>query len=858
MPRRFTTEDVRAAFESYGYAVPSDFVYMNNHQKIEVTDTRTGDKIQMTYKQLQYRINKGQIQQIADYELPHSEVHKEVKRNTKRLDTNDTKALFEKYGYSVRPDYVHKNNTTKVWVHDEQLDEDVFMNYKQLKYRIDRGRSEYEIDPFRRLMEAISIEEDPHYKKLNNVERYEKRFGEEFKNYDYEFKKDVMELSKELLKKLLLRRPFTFAIGDDPYSKLYEKRLYALSHAMKFAAPKINMDIAMTIHNNNGTVQYARLNENTINLLDTILEYNDDADISDSNNVIIDTFCDVNRIDFEFREFAKGKRHVGAFFPYYNLSDIDLTGYGIYRKNEVVNESCLLTAFKTSGILSDDQLSLLRTQLRTKLVPKEELKYISELFKIHINCKIHYANSKSSHTDYGEEYKPKTIKLHIIEDHYILDKDVMSTPFYVKNYDKINANEWFKNHERKKMLKKWNFKNDRERKHEFAKNGCSIKLFIDTMIESGLLEPMSDKDKHRLKYEPDIDPQYIPKIPISCTQSSRKLVVKNKHNYPGRNKLLSPKTLFGYDVSQQDLPKRYNELQKLVDSLNLRSNIDVKLYYRFGDLMQKIMYEYGCFDDVYELTGDVSDKIRSELRFPKVIWNEGLYEGKLYYIDQAGAYMSSVTSIPTGIPDENGVFKGVNTKIKELIQKLYVFRMRAKKFNNNGLATTIKFLMNSSWGYSMKKPRYIQKKYFKDLDNYLETYGPYIAKYEYTKGKSGYVYKVNPYVQHYSYPQFARSVLNNFNNKMSELGNIVNILYSKVDSALITEDDYNKLVDMGYISEITLGKFKVEHIFTKMYVKSAEKWIGMNEDGTYFYHLPQKLKNICMNSDDPIETLMKA
>lgn len=41
--------------------------------------------------------------------------------------------------------------------------------------------------------------------------------------------------------------------------------------------------------------------------------------------------------------------------------------------------------------------------------------------------------------------------------------------------------------------------------------------------------------------------------------------------------------------------------------------------------------------------------------------------------------MSSVTSIPSGMPDDDGNFKSENTKIKELIEHLYDIRMKAKK-----------------------------------------------------------------------------------------------------------------------------------------------------------------------------------
>ena len=355
-------------------------------------------------------------------------------------------------------------------------------------------------------------------------------------------------------------------------------------------------------------------------------------------------------------------------------------------------------------------------------------------------------------------------------------------------------------------------------------------------------------------------------------EATRQINIKDKKNYvkPGYNgvphayvrpgineiglRLKHNKFLFGYDVKDDEIDQRLHELQRLVDSLNLRHKINVSLYFKFSELMQKIMYEYGCLDDVYEFSGDISQKIRSELQFPKIIWSEGHYVGKLYYIDQAGAYMSSVTSIPSGMPDDDGNFKSENTKIKELIELLYDIRMKAKKIGMDKLATTIKYMMNSSWGYSMKKPKLIKHRFVKDVDEYVKRYDPFIIKYRYTCGRSGYVDRINPYVESYSYPQFARSVLNTFNAKMKELCNKVNVLYSKTDSALIYENDYKKLLSENWIGE-KLGLFKVEHIFTEVYVKSAEKWIGKNEDGTYFYHMSKKLKDICSKSDDPIKCL---
>ena len=51
----------------------------------------------------------------------------------------------------------------------------------------------------------------------------------------------------------------------------------------------------------------------------------------------------------------------------------------------------------------------------------------------------------------------------------------------------------------------------------------------------------------------------------------------------------------------------------------------------------------------------------------------------MYYIDLNGAYLSCINNIPTGKPDKNYEFEGKNTKIKELLEKLYDIRIKLKK-----------------------------------------------------------------------------------------------------------------------------------------------------------------------------------
>ena len=762
----------------------------------------------------------------------------------RKLNTNFVRRRFNEYGYRVPENFNYVNNITHIRVYDEYNNCYENITYKMLTYRINHGRpsrNDTESQEFiTQLMNMPLSQETP--RRTSGQSAIDKN-------------QNINSLVKKLLKEKTFILNFE---NNEPGSKEHINALYTLLNALKIAAPKIDKDIRMTIETKYNEISYAHVNQNTIDVLEYLLEYND-FNLSDSNDVLVFNINDYKQITFEFIDFKKGKRITAAFFPYYNISDIDLSSYGIYHKDEWANpESCLITAFRSSGILDENEMNLLTSFIKTKSVPREELKNIAETFKTHIICKVHY-DEKTSTREFGKEYERK-IKLHILSNHYILDKDVNVTPFYIKHYEQINSDVRFKNHPRKHMLKRFD-----DNKHdplglrperpygsyEFDKKPCNIIKVIKTMIDNKLLIPMTNNEIRIQKFS-EGNSWALPAAPFGAF---RLIHVKDKQNL--LSVLNMPKQtkgayLFGYDPEDDEINSRLDELQNVINQLNLRHHVNVRLYYKFSELMQKIMFEYGCLDNVYELTGTIQQKIISSLKtlFPKTIWNKELINGTLYYIDQAGAYMSSVKSIPAGVSDDDGNFKTENTKIKELIEKLYEFRINAKNNGNDKLATTLKFMMNSCWGYSMKKPKLIKHKFVKDVNKYIETYAPYVVKYN-----NNYVDTIKPYVENYSYPQFARSVLTNFNSKMKELSNKVNILYSKVDSALITEEDYLKLKKDGMIGNC-LGQFKVEHVFTQFYAKSAEQWIGKNIDGTYHYHLTKNLKEICMKMKDPIRYLM--
>ena len=202
--------------------------------------------------------------------------------------------------------------------------------------------------------------------------------------------------------------------------------------------------------------------------------------------------------------------------------------------------------------------------------------------------------------------------------------------------------------------------------------------------------------------------------------------------------------------------------------------------------------------------------------------------------------MNFVKYIETGKPNELGQFESKNERIGEVIKMLYDVRINAKREGNQKLATTLKFIMNSTWGYSISKPRIIKNKYVQKVDNYIQRFGSYVLKYNYMNNEAGFVNSINGYVENFTFPQFARSVLNEYNKFFDSVKTLVPVFYENIDAILTNEEGYETLNSLGLISPDELGKFKVDKIFSEIAIKSNRLYVATTIDGEKVYHVSKK------------------
>ena len=136
---------------------------------------------------------------------------------------------------------------------------------------------------------------------------------------------------------------------------------------------------------------------------------------------------------------------------------------------------------------------------------------------------------------------------------------------------------------------------------------------------------------------------------------------------------------------------------------------------------------------------------------------------------------------------------------------------------------TIKYMMNTVYGYSIRRKEKLKKIFSKDIQKTLDYQGKYVVRYD------DKVVTIKKCVsEHFYYPQYTKRLLKNYHAKMKTISELVDVLYCNIDAILVSESDYLKLKELGYINE-DLGYFSVQHVFTKFAIKNSRTWIAITD-----------------------------
>ena len=702
-------------------------------------------------------------------------------------------------GYIPDNDFTYRNNKQKHRVYDILNSKYVHVSLQTLDYNIKKGNRPLWEEP---TLPASTDSEDP--PATDPLSRFSRNHDEAFRQLPIEVQQATFNDYKQLRGMIGRQKDFTYTFTATHDQAATTTQMRATILALQDSMPKLlskGITIRLKITTQGGLERYFHINPTTLNDLWMIFkDVEPDFAVEDSSGNFALSTLDIATIHYTFKQKTQGKQVAAGFFCFINTSNTNLERYGIYTTNtlEQAAEPCILTAFKASNIMTDNEINQLQEMINTRLFPQQALKHIADHFNISIYVRNYHEQAggkcKTSHVEFTPPTANRTIKLMIMHSHYMLYEQVQP---------KLTSYQLIKN-----MLKDGSLRPYTAREYEQV-----FKAIINTSVRHyhGQEHATSGYTAARLI-------KRMPKAPTA------------KNNHRATSSSMYGEHLFGYIPT--DVNAALNELQDFVNSIPLRNKINVREYFKFSTLMQRIMYEYGCFDDVYELAGTLRDNIRASLTFPKrVLTTDHLppSDGPYYYLDFNGAYCSFMKSIPTG-PEANGP---PNTKIAELIQ--FMYDKRKAPTTSPSLARTIKFIMCSCYGTSIAKPKTVKHKWSDNIEATIRNQGDFVASHG-SNTVQGFVNIIQPYVEHYSHPHFAKAILDGFNNAVIQLQNTVNVLFQNIDAFVVNEADYNKLLQLGYVHPTELGKLKVEHVFESMTFYSKMRWYGVNLDGSIFKH----------------------
>lgn len=261
--------------------------------------------------------------------------------------------------------------------------------------------------------------------RINIIE--EKKRQHEYINQVYTNLRDGKEFEVKLGKMPITDLEFikTLSKYDGRYRITIANKIITLNEKNRLKLEEIikNNLIYEDVSDSFGMITVAIMNEESI-LLTPIGKYEKEA--------FIDT-------DDEDEPKIKRKRE-GAFFKHINLTNIDLTRYGIYNdiNKNYYYDNCIIDALSMGG-MNKEKLNEARIIIKDRNFPKCKIEDLCNRLKIKIIVKTDDTKHKDTYgKNFVEEYK-----IGCLDEHYFIIEDVNITSYALENYfDLKDINEF--------------------------------------------------------------------------------------------------------------------------------------------------------------------------------------------------------------------------------------------------------------------------------------------------------------------------------------------------------------------------------------------------------------------------------
>ena len=260
------------------------------------------------------------------------------------------------------------------------------------------------------------------FKKIDAVKRFSENI-ENLKGYDSKnIKKSTLKEAVDIASGQVAVREFNKSGKDTTIKNLTPNKLKKILQ---------NLDVKQKIILNAGKVNYTLRSDKIKKLIDDVDSFwVSETETNGSDAELIQEVKNLDTINLS-RLKSLGKDHnEGAFFPYYNKSEIDLTDFQIFKNNDEANydENCFVYALRQSNMLTDEELYTLKSMCIGLYIPTNKISKICEKFKIYIRIKhLNHHTTKN----YGNKKDPEIV-LGLIDKHYFFVKQIPYTMYSIK------------------------------------------------------------------------------------------------------------------------------------------------------------------------------------------------------------------------------------------------------------------------------------------------------------------------------------------------------------------------------------------------------------------------------------------
>jgi hypothetical protein len=265
----------------------------------------------------------------------------------------------------------------------------------------------------------------------------------------------------------------------------------------------------------------------------------------------------------------------GAFFPYYNKTNIQLEKFQIYTRAFDYKDNCFVYSLIQSGVLSQEEIARLKSMCIGLYIPTNKIKEICIKFDIYIRVKhVHRPETKN----YGDK-KHKEIVLGLVDKHYFFVEPIEYTMYSIKNYEELkDLKEWWK------ISKTGTDGIPRREKDKYTDSFQAIKYMCE------------NKKKYfdEMPYEDILDTQYFNEVKEIKDLNYCKEVLKENEVKEQKDKSENAKIVF-FDfesITNEYIHKAYMLCSSEIECIlgeKCGLYFLIKLYEKFGNKYKKLI-----------------------------------------------------------------------------------------------------------------------------------------------------------------------------------------------------------------------------------------------------------------------------